>query len=307
MLKAMSLKIIICTIIILVSYLIGIPDIVFAESENKTAGNRMQIGRYKKNSEKTKLYVTCSLGIEHWEDNKRIDGVFYVWRILLHNDDTEIYMSLNIEKYISMEDEGLLMASNFNPTTINKLLAVDKIDFEEGILRFRFRLVEESEDIVYVNMRFIIDDAYMYLTKFKALNTITTVTIDELITIEYKIPEYTYVRNVPIKLNGFKTIEQKKYDDMLSTFSENEKTIFENVIKYYSSESYMSELEMRIKKIFPDYTLEDIDSGKVKLNDTELAKIPDTMKEIIYEYCVKEGMSKEATTQVTTYFEQVLK
>jgi hypothetical protein len=300
----------ITTFLIAIIISIGLESVV---NGNNDEANRLYFGHY--NEESGEVNISCDFGIEQWENNKKVDdALFYVWHFTLSNSMglggvENPYVSLTIDKFGTFyEDEDGVMIEQLDINTSNKLLTIENFDLGKGILRFKFKFSEIFNAIepTIVNIKFIVEEGIMYLTKFKAICSYTTTPTEELVNIEYKIPEYTYFKNISVKLNGFKTIEQRKYDEMLSSFSKDDKAVFEKLMKYLTSASYKSEVENRLKKVFPDYTLEDIDSGKVKLNDTEMAEIPNTMNEIIHEYCVNEGMSKKATTQVSTYLKEGL-
>mgnify|MGYP001207440745 CR=1 FL=1 len=301
-LRTMSLRVIACTTFVVIFYLIGIPNILLAESENETTENRMLFGRYKEVSGKININVICEFGIEQWIDNKKDDDYLQVWNLYIaSNNYTILDANLSISEY-GLYDKDSVLVRKYWTDTVNKLLTIEELYFKNGTLRFEFKY-SEIEDPVSVNIRFIADNGFLYLTKFKALSTTsrysTTDMSTELIIKEYKIPEYTYIKNVPVKMTGYKTIEQKAIDEMFSSFSDNDKAVFKKLAIYVTSEGFWSEAEKRIEKLFPDYTLEDIDSGKIQLEDAEITKLFDLFTEAIHEYCVKEGMSKEAIAQTT--------
>ena len=261
---------------------------------NKTTENRIYFGSYKEDSGKININASGILGIEQWEGDKKTEDVFHVWNITLSNDNTELYMNLEINRFFIIS--FIPWVDYFKVNTINRLLTIDQFDPEKGILRFRFKFSEIDKDGVSVNMRLIFEDGWVYITKFKALGNMTNLS-NVLKSIEFRIPEYTYIKNFPVKLYGFKSIEQKKYDELISTFSENDMAVFKKVGEYVYSESFMSEL---LKEMFPA-----IDQNKPGiLKDTELAIIQGAIEEKFFLYCVKEGMSKKALTQLTTIFEQ---
>ncbi len=162
-LRTMSLRVIVCTTFLVVFYWIGFPNLLFAESENETTENKMLFGFYKEVSGEIDLNVLCNIGIEQWEDNIKSENIVHVWEITLSNDtNTDFYMDLHVERYALLGNDTSIVNS-FEVNTINKLLTIDKLDFEEGIFRFRFKFTETSNDVVFVNIRFITENNILYL------------------------------------------------------------------------------------------------------------------------------------------------
>ena len=155
-LRTMSLRVIVCTTFLVVFYWVGFPNLLFAESENETTENKMLFGFYKEVSGKIDLNVLCNIGIEQWEDNKKSENIVHVWEITLSNDtNTDFYVDLHVERYALLGNDTSIVNS-FEVNTINKLLTIDKLDFEEGIFRFRFKFTETSNDVVFVDRKSVV-------------------------------------------------------------------------------------------------------------------------------------------------------
>jgi hypothetical protein len=90
-------------------------------------------------------------------------------------------------------------------------------DWQRG--RLDFTVVHSDKSTIEVMLRLKSTDNVIYLDSFKATGIARGLLSDTMTTIEYRIPKYTYMLNVPVQMRGLRSLEDKKWDDMFATLS----------------------------------------------------------------------------------------
>jgi hypothetical protein len=101
--------------------------------------------------------------------------------------------------------------------------------WREGRLDFDAVTASWQQDIIHVTMRLTVDDPVVTLRSFKGIHVGRSLFSDELSTVEYRVPEYTYTVSLPVTLRGVKSEADKRRDVALNGLSADDRRVWEAV------------------------------------------------------------------------------
>ncbi len=165
--------------------------------------------------------LNFNFGIEQWENGERHEEMNEQWLVKCHfpsifTKKPTTYCSLDRTKFWLLKDDAL--ATSLKYESIEETLKLIHADWESGVLDFS--IVHKDKTTTEVKIRMIIEEKSIYLSSFQAYTIARGVFSDSLAPIEFRIPQYTYTLNVPIKMRGLRSEEEKKMDDLLSSLSQ---------------------------------------------------------------------------------------
>ena len=244
-------------------------------------------------------HVSFNSGIEQWEDQKRSTHRYQQWTLscsylesITNRDQTYCSLERMVLDDHRPTSPGVVVSTH-NHSTLDGTLQILRADWNDGKLDFNFTYTDGSTAEVLIRMKYRGD--IIYLESFKALGVARGIFSDSMVTIEYKIPEYTYILNVPIEMRGLKSEEDKKWDDMVKTLKKEDQQALDKLDKCKSMDTILSDKE-RLNKIFPDY--EKIDKGQKEPTLEEIKKINEMILEEFSKCIADTGISKEGLTKV---------
>jgi hypothetical protein len=211
--------------------------------------------------------VYLRLGLEQWEDSE-LTAFREQWLLIcrypveyVKGSKTHTYCALErttIYYWVGMP--GGAIVHRYKHALDDGTLQISHVDWRRGMLDFDIIYLDKSKINVIMNMKYL--GSNIYLNSFKAVSTKRLLLPeDSIITIEYKIPEYTYMLDVKFEIRGMKTAKQKTHDEFINSLSEQDRLVYENE----SREGILfpdipeKELEQKLKEKFSYAELENLD------------------------------------------------
>jgi hypothetical protein len=218
------------------------------------------IGHFKGKGANAEYNLSFNFGIEQWESGKQSTSRHQQWVLQCSYPEplekrAETWCSLD---RTVIDDWGKLMdgvlISTWNHNSLDGTLKLLYVDWQRGKLDFNIVYTDKSITEVMVRMKF--KDGFIYLDSFKAIGISRGILSDSMVPIEYKIPQYTYIMNVPIEMKGLRSRDDKKWDDMLASLSKQDQTAWEKFRT--TSDKRCKNLgkrpdEEQLKKMIPNY------------------------------------------------------
>jgi len=256
---------------------------------------------------------TCSIsydfGIEQYEDGKRIQDSFQKWHINVRNfpgKNGRMLNAVSVERMIFENMEGLgagYVINTWPHSTEDRTLEINNIDWVKGSLHFSLVFFGTSKKID-VLMKIKYDSERMiYLDYFKSYCVSEGISNETLSSVEYRIPQYTFTARIPVKMNGFKSENDREWDGMYFTLSKEDRQVLDNNEKLFrfADNAYNDEeLAGILKKKIPD-----IYDGKRKLSPAEYRTTEKLRIEYIVSKVLKQGMSKEGALKLRKFMAEV--
>ena len=214
--------------------------------------------------------INLNLGIEQWEEGKRVDFRLQLWDLSCTSPDIDSGQRLPFNTWCGLKrivmdkypgEERRIIAAHDHYIS-EGTLKLTNVDLLSGKLDFSVVLTDNST--IEVMMRFkrwrnSIGSDDLFLESFRAVGIARGFFSDTLEAIEYRIPEYSYNASIPVEITGMKTAATKVSDDFEASLS---KTDLEELKKLGST---LFDFESAMKKALPDY-------DKVNKGERDLAK-----------------------------------
>lgn len=261
-------------------------------------------------TDKKEGYFTCIFGIEQWEEGKRSDSQHQQWTLQCSQNAREpTSCSLERTAFIQWSNErGLTTISIHKHSTDAKTLRVVEGDWRSGKLDFDVIYPDGSRAPVRMRLKKLDgSDTLLAIDSFDAFDTIRGVLSDSLVRVQYKIPEYGYVLNVPVSLDGKKTAEDKVRDDFNSDLSPEDREAWKLFQASKCMDGKLSDeqkLNARVKEQLPD-----INPDADDLTSEQRRRVADALGRIFAEEapaCLKEaGMSEKGQARTLKFFQEL--
>jgi len=175
-------------------------------------------------------FVDCNFGIEQWEGGKRRDERYQQWHLKCESP-AQGQPSCELQRTIYVmwsKDMGGAWVDFDRHSTADGTLHLVNGRWQEGTLDFDVSIGTVTKDVLHVAMRLDVKDRFATLKSFKAMGVgragAFSLPDGNLEAVEFKIPEYTYTVNVPITLEGIRSEDDKRYDDMANGLSAEDRT-----------------------------------------------------------------------------------
>ncbi|MDA1304862.1 MAG: hypothetical protein O2999_11285 [Nitrospirae bacterium] len=176
-----------------------------------------------------KYNLTFNFGVEQWENDKRAEKMNERWLLQCVYPDNlaknvSTWCHLDRTKFMQFGDE--VFASSHDHYVSDGTLKLMDVDWERGILDLS--VVHKDKTTTEVKIRMTIQNQSIYLDSFEAFAISRGLFPDSPMTvIEFRIPKYTYTLNVPIKMLGLRSEEDKKLEDMVASLSQQDQKAWE--------------------------------------------------------------------------------
>ena len=178
------------------------------------------LGFVKETESGVEYSLIFNFGLEQWENKKRSENLFHQWYLSCTYPDSvtrqlTTWCSIETDTFWISGEETIVHKENLY--TSNGTLKLISVDWERGVLDFS--MMHENKTTTEVKIRMIIKDKFIYLNSFEAFAIARGVFSDSLSPIEFRIPQYTYSLDMPIKIRGLRSENDKKWDDLFSSLS----------------------------------------------------------------------------------------
>jgi len=263
------------------------------------------IGFYKGKGGSAEYHLTFNFGIEQWENNKQSTNQYQKWflRASFPQPATKKRTTrCSLERLvITMWPETSLgtVISQHNHYQEDGTLKLQRVDWEKGILDFSIALADLST--IEIALRMGLKNDRIYLKSFNAIGIARGMFSDTMTAIEYKIPKYTYTLDVPVKMTGLRSENDKKWDDMIGTLSEEDQIAWEKS-KAEGAKCVDKEFDGNLKKIIPDSETRETD-----LTLEEKAKLEAAFFEQFNKCLSKSSISRDGQAKIANEIKRTLR
>jgi len=252
-------------------------------------------------------------GIEQFEGGKRTTHRFQLWDLLcnyppdpLVGQPNETYC--HVERTVlnrSGEDMGLgTYIGQYLHSTLDGSLKLTNVDWNEGELDFQLILVDRTT--IEVKLRVGYQDTSIYLKDFKAIGIARGIVSDTMEAIEYRIPEYTYTLDIPVRMKGLKSESDKRQEEMLQSLSQQDRAIWEQLEDKTPPSSFLEghDFDQRLRQIIPEYDA--IKAGERELTPEEERKTEGLILAEIRKWLERQGFSVEGLQKIFDFMSEGL-
>lgn len=260
-----------------------------AEQGNILRTNRtgLHIG-YAPEGSSTTSSLRFTVGVEQWENGQRTDHRYQVWRFdcssggLLRSGHWCSIERLVIDDWGQTLPDPVVTAHEHSPS--DSTLKINRLDWVAGVLDLS--LVLDDGETIETEIRFERNRNNYNLLSFKAY-TIHRSTLDkgELSTIEYRIPSYTYILNVPLEMKGMSDAGLEKWDSLFDSLSAADQQEWWNFVSTRNEsdqewKSIEKELREKLRVRLPGVSIDTIEKGVGKLTKDQELVVDQTVKEL---------------------------
>jgi hypothetical protein len=157
-----------------------------------------------------KYHLSANFGIEQWENGKLTTHRYQIWDLLCSPQTYgakfpfDIWCSL--ERIVIDNDlagKGTKYIGGQKHYVEAETFKVTYVDWPAG--KFDFEIVLTDTSTVQVALRFKRWRDTLFLDSFKAIGVAPGIFSYSLAAIEYRIPEYSYILNIPTEMKGRKS------------------------------------------------------------------------------------------------------
>lgn len=176
-----------------------------------------------KHSEAIGDYVSLTVGIEHWEQNKRQTHRRQVWKIDCRQPPAEREQPTTPSCTLirTVIDEAVLgvlpIVTEHLHSVEDDTLRVGRISWQGGIIELS--IVHTDKRTAEVTIRFSEKGGYYFFKDFTAATLLREKPSGAVTVVEYRIPEYTYHVNVPIEIPGLNDAGLRPWDELFAKLS----------------------------------------------------------------------------------------
>lgn len=195
-------------------------------------------------------YIQAELGIEQWESGQRQTHQYQTWRIHCaeRNPLSPKAPWCSVERVVIDNRGAPHVLRGFRHDSADQSLRLKRFDWVDGILDFV--LVSGagiSTDVVIRFSEYL--ENYYKLDSFRAISVYRSDITNNLETIEYRIPQYTYLLNVPVVMTGMNDAGLKEWDELYREMSSADKDAWNSLRAGWSlgkaGEKAWKDLQMR--------------------------------------------------------------
>jgi hypothetical protein len=247
--------------------------------------------------------IFANFGIEQWEDGKRTTHRFQSWHLSC-NPET-FGQKLPFDTWCSLErividndltTKGTKLVSEHNHYIEEKTLRVTNVDWKAG--RLDFDITFTDNNTAQAALRFKRWNDSLFLESFKAIGVTRGLFSDSLAAVEYRIPEYDYVLDVPILMRGLKDQDQKKRDEFESSLSNQDRAAWSKI-------KGMPFLEPAVMRQYVvDY--DRLDKGQRKITVADVRAMERAMRESLAKWVPQIGLSPDGQGKVRGFLTPII-
>ena len=192
-------------LLILLSLVILTDLIKITGAHSQESGILLLANRAENNPNQVSFNV--AFGVEQYENSEKSDILWEQWQLTCQGP-FDRSCSLERTCFWNTGEFGTTIAIKEHKSNDGSLKITD-MDWKKGILNFTLihkGLLDNPGNKTDVSIKMEWRDNVLYLTGFKGLSTRRgLMDPSELNTIEFRIPEYSYFKQAPIEMPGFKS------------------------------------------------------------------------------------------------------
>lgn len=197
-------------------------------------------------SDKEPRSLGCNLGLELWEEGKKSETMFQLWEL-------HCFEGVGHKTECTLERTQIVASSEYGGfTTIHRhstsegSLKVWELDLPNGKLSFDVVYPRGERMPVLIQLKKpVVKGSSYHIETFQAKDVVrTTFPVSAVVSTEWRIPEYSYTRNVPIALLGRKDADEKERDDLMKRLSTTDRQAWErseSSCVYYPSPNWFDQ------------------------------------------------------------------
>ncbi|RAP34331.1 hypothetical protein DID80_07405 [Candidatus Marinamargulisbacteria bacterium SCGC AAA071-K20] len=186
--------------------------------------------------------ILTNFSLEHYENNVRSKRQIELWFLNGSYIDNNFHLNLERQLFVDWGAIGTVVTSHKHSTFENTLV-INKLDFEKGILDMK--VIFPDKQALNTVIKFSKNKNSFYLTKFEGVTIAKSIYDSKLTPIVFKIPEYSYDKNITIQMTGMKSKEDKLLDDVENRLSKSDKKKF-NLFIASLGDIFSNEFEAKI-------------------------------------------------------------
>jgi len=272
----------------------------------------LYIGYFKGKGTNAEYNLTFNFGIEQWENEKLSTFRHQKWFLdcsypdpLTRKPNTSCSLERTIIDNWGKTSPGVVIGTR-NHNTLDGTLKLLDAQWQRG--KLDFNIVLDDNSTIEVMLRMKLKDGSIYLDSFKAISIARGILSNSMSSIEYKIPKYTYILNVPFEMIGLRSMDAKKWDDMIASLSKQDQASWD---KFKTTSAQKCRAldkttdEQVLKKIIPNYERRksELDKG-AELTPEEKNKVADYFAEEFAKCLANSGISKNGQKKIVDSLKQ---
>jgi hypothetical protein len=157
--------------------------------------------------------VDTYFGIEQWEAGQRTAFRIQQWWFWCRYPEfpsAKPTTGCGLSRVVIDRPAGLdgVVISQYQHDLSDGTLRMRKADWVGGRLDLQLMHQDKTTTEIWIDLAY--HDKRIYLKSFRALRTLRAMVSGEGVTIEYRIPKYTYILDVPVEMRGLKPKEFKE-------------------------------------------------------------------------------------------------
>jgi len=183
-----------------------------------------------------KYLLSVHFGIEQWEDGKKSTFRTQQWDLSCNSpseftEGGKTSCSLTRTVFDNWPGLGTAIVQSHNHYVEDGTLRIRNADWRNGRLDLAVILpnLGKSEEPIEVAIRLAYERDSIYLDSFKAFGIHREVFGDSVVALEYRIPEYDYTMQLPVKIRGMKSEETRKRDELFRSLSAKDAELWRQV------------------------------------------------------------------------------
>lgn len=234
-------------------------------------------------SDSTGDYLSLTVGIEQWTENKRDTHRRQVWKFYCNRPVAEKKQDRTSTCTVTRTviDKGMLgmlpLVTEHFHSVDDETLRVGRIDWDNGAIELS--IVHTNERTAEVTIRFSEKDGHYFFQEFTAATLLRELPSGKVSIIEYRIPEYTYHVNVPIEMLGLNDAGIKPWDEIFAKLSKADQAGWYAL--FGEKETWLKGIEDRmiktvvgeLKKRFPTMKIDEKNANTIEYTPEQKAAL----------------------------------
>jgi hypothetical protein len=250
----------------------------------------------------SKYNITLDLGVEQLTQDKKVwDYRYQLWHVSCSSPWTLTAEKFPFNTWCSVNrivlDKGFAegrVITGHNHYIEEGTLKLTNIDFPNGKLDFQLTFTDMSTIDVMIRLKRW--ENVLFLDSFKAIGVSRGSLSDTLQAVEFRIPTYSYVMNIPVEMPGLKSTVFKEIEDFENSLAPADRQIWSRI--QGKNPIFSSEV---LKQYIPDYDKIGVGEGKRPLRASDIPVMEKGMRESLAKWLPTTGMSLDGQTKTKAY------
>ena len=181
-------------------------------------------------SDKEPRSLTCNLGLELWEEGKKSERIFQSWHLTCGEVARQPWCSLERTQFLLLGEAGISVAVHRHSTSDGGL-KLWRLDWAKGELSFDVIYQRGERMPVVIRLKPVSEKfpSFLAVKSFEAKDVVRTL-VGPVVSQELRLPEHSYMLNVPIPLHGRESSDAKARDDLTQKLSAADRQVFDRIL-----------------------------------------------------------------------------